>query len=93
MCRRQDVIVTLQGEAPGDRDQHTVSHPWLQGTLCRPFPTSEKHEIILQEEDSRGLKTQRFLPWEPLGMLAAQDLKGSSVLTSYRVHVEVNVTF
>ena len=52
MRRRQDVIVTLQGEAPGDRGQHAGSHPRPQGTLGRPFPASETDKIILQEEDS-----------------------------------------
>lgn len=92
MCRRQNVILTLQGEATGDQEQHAESHPPPQGTLCSPFSGSEKYEIVLQEEDSRGLKTQRFAPWEPLGMLTTQDLKESSVLMSYSIHVEVNVT-
>lgn len=86
MCRRQSVLLTLQGEATQDRD------PPPQATLCIPFSRSGKYEIILQKEDSRGLKTQRFAPWEPLGMLTTQDLKENSVLMSYRIHVEVNVT-
>lgn len=86
MCRRQNVLLTLQGEATGDQD------PPPQGTLCIPFSRSGKYEIVLQEEDSRGLKTQRFAPWEPLGMLTTQDLKESSVLMSYRIRVEGNVT-
>lgn len=92
MCRRQNVILTLQKEATGDREQHTVSPLLLQGTLCSPFPKSEKYEIVLQEQDSRGLEAQKFTPWELLGMLTTQDLKESSVLMSYRIHVEVNVT-
>lgn len=92
MCRRQNVLLTLQGETTGDRDQQAISHPPPQGTLCSPFSRSGKYEIVLQEEDSRGLKTQRFAPWEPLGMLTTQDLKESSMLMGYRIHVEVNVT-
>lgn len=92
MWRRQDVPLTLRGELTGDRDQHAVSHPLRQGTPCSPFPRSEKSETVLEAEDSRGLKTQRFAPWEPLGMLTTQDLKESSVLMSYRIHVEVSVT-
>lgn len=92
MRRRQNVTVTLRGEAPGDREQHTVSHPLPRGALCSPFPTSEKYQAVLQEEESRGLETQRLAPWEPLGMLTTQDLKESAVLMSYRVHVDVNVT-
>lgn len=92
MCRRQNVLLTLQGEATGDRDQHAVSHSPPQGTLCSPFSRSGKYEIVLQEEDYRGLKTQSFAPWEPFGMLTTQDLKESSVLMSYRIHVKVNVT-
>lgn len=92
MCRRQNVILTLQGEATGDRDRHAVSHPPPQGTLCGPFSRRGKYEIVLREEDSGGLKTQRFAPWEPLGMLTTQDLKESSVFMSYRIHVGVNVT-
>lgn len=92
MWRRQKATLTLPGPATGDRDRHTVSCRLLQGTLCSPFSRSEKYEIILQEEDSRGLKTQRFAPWEPLGMLTTQDLRESSVLMSYRIHVGGNVT-
>ena len=92
MRRKQDVIVPLQGEAPGDRGQHTGPRPRPQGTLGRPFPASETNEIILQEEDSRGLKAQRFAPWQPLGMLTAQDLKESAVLMSSRVDVNIHVT-
>lgn len=92
MCRGQNVLLTLQGETTGDRDQQAISHPPPQGTLCSPFSRSGKYEIVLQEEDSRGLKTQRFAPWEPLGMLTTQDLKESSMLMGYRIHVEVNVT-
>jgi len=51
MCRRQNVLLTLQGEATGDRD------PPPQGTLCSPFSRSGKYEIVLQEEDSRGTLT------------------------------------
>lgn len=92
MSRRQNAILTLQGDPAGDQDQHTASHPLLQGTPCSPFSRSEKSETLLQEEVSRGLKTQRFAPWEPLGMLTTQDLKESSVFMSYRIHVDVNVT-
>lgn len=53
--------MTLQGRAPRDQDQHAVSFPLLQGTLCRPFSASEKYEIILQEEDSKGLKKRQDL--------------------------------
>ena len=78
MRRRQDAIVTLHGEAPGDRGQHAGLRPRPQGTLGRPFPASETNEIIPQEEDSRGLKAQRFAPWQPLGMLPCQQLEEAS---------------
>lgn len=73
MCRRQNVILTLQKEATGDREQHTVSPLLLQGTLCSPFPKSEKYEIVLQEEDSRGLEAQKY----PLGTPWNVDNSGS----------------
>lgn len=84
--------LTLREELAGDRDQHAVSHPLRQGAPCSPFPRSEKSETGLEAEASRGLKPQRFAPWEPLGMLTAQERKGSSVFLSYRIHVGVSVT-
>lgn len=83
--------MTLQGRAPRDQDQHAVSFPLLQGTLCRPFSASEKYEIILQEEDSKGLKNAKICN---LGALWNVDSSGSKrkFCVSHRVHVEVNVT-
>lgn len=92
MCRRQNVTLTLPGEPAGRRDQCAASRPRPQGAPCSPLSARERLEAVLQEAASRGVKTQRFAPREPLGMLTAQDLKGSSVLTSSRILVGVNVT-
>lgn len=82
MCGRRNATLTLRGEPTRDRDQHAGSHPQLQGTPRSPLCRREKSETFLQEEDSRALKTQGSAPREPLGMLTAQDLKGSSVRMS-----------
>lgn len=82
MCGRRNATLTPRGEPTRDREQHAVSHPQLQGTLGSPFCRSEKAETVLQEEDSRALNTQRSAPWEPLGMLIAQDPKRSPVWMS-----------
>lgn len=51
-----------RGDCRGSRPASSISSFDTGDILYSPFSRSEKYNITLQEEDSRGSKTKRFAP-------------------------------